>query len=75
MVIGLTQGVEQTPAWFRRHQSRVLAVEPEKISKKAALSEESDSTRDDQSTQSKRRFVYQTPIMKVKTQSRIFNTI
>jgi hypothetical protein len=53
MVIGLAQGVEQTPAWFRRHQSRVLAVEPEKIAKRAALSEETESTRDDgQSTQS-----------------------
>lgn len=77
MVIELAQGVEQTPAWFRRHQSRVLAVEPERIAKKAAaLSEETESTRDDgQSIQSKGRFVYQTPIMKVKTRSRIFNTI
>ena len=41
MVIRLAQDVEQTPAWFRRHKSRVLAVEPEEIPKLAALSEES----------------------------------
>jgi hypothetical protein len=69
MVIGLTQEVEQTPAWFRRHQSRVLVFEPEK----AAVSEESASTRDD--GQSTRSFVYLTPKVKVKTQSRMFNTI